>query len=48
MMVSIGGTVFGILGIIIALPIYIVISSSYRFFKNDIKKGVKKVKAELS
>ena len=48
MMVSIGGTVFGVLGIIIALPIYIVISSSYRFFKNDIKKGVKKVKAELS
>ncbi len=48
MMVSIGGTVFGVLGIVIALPIYIVISSSYRFFKNDIKKGVKKVKAELS
>ncbi len=48
MMVSIGGTVGGVLGIIIALPIYIVISSSYRFFKSDIKKGVKKVKAELS
>ena len=48
MMVSIGGTVGGVLGIIIALPLYIVISSSYHFFKNDIKKGVKKVKAELS
>ena len=48
MMVSIGGTVGGVLGIVIALPIYIIISSSYRFFKNDIKKGVKKVKAELS
>ncbi len=48
MMVSIGGTVGGALGIIIALPIYILISASYRFFKNDIKKGVKKVKAELS
>ena len=48
MMVSIGGTVGGPLGIIIALPIYILISASYRFFKSDIKKGVKKVKAELS
>ena len=48
MMVSIGGTVGGPLGIIIALPIYILISASYRFFKNDIKKGVKKVKAEIS
>ena len=48
MMVSIGGTVGGPLGIIIALPVYILISASYRFFKNDIKKGVKKVKAEIS
>ena len=48
MMVSIGGTIGGMLGIIIALPIYILISSSYRYFKNDIKKGVKKVKEELS
>lgn len=48
MMVSIGGTVGGTLGIIIALPVYILISASYRFFKNDIKKGVKKVKAEIS
>ena len=48
MMVSIGGTIGGIFGIIIALPIYIIISASYRFFKNDIKKGVKKVKAELT
>lgn len=48
MMVSIGGTVGGVIGIVIALPIYIVISASYHFFKNDIKKGVKKVKAELS
>ena len=48
MMVSIGGTVGGFLGIIVALPIYIVVSASYRFFKLDIKKGVKKVKAELT
>ena len=48
MMVSIGGTVGGFLGIIVALPIYILISASYRFFKTDIKKSVKKVKAELS
>lgn len=48
MIVSIGGTIFGPLGIIVALPIYILISASYKFFKNDIKKGVKKVKAEIS
>lgn len=48
MMVSIGGTVGGPLGIVVALPTYLLISASYRFFKNDIKKGVKKVKAELS
>ena len=47
MMVSIGGTVGGVFGIIIALPVYILISSSYHFFKGDIKKGVNKVKREL-
>lgn len=48
MMVSIGGTVGGALGIIIALPVYILISASYKFFKHDIKKRVKKVKEEIS
>lgn len=47
MVVSIGGTIGGFLGIVIALPIYIVISTSYVFFKTDIKKGVKKVKEQI-
>lgn len=48
MVVSVGGTIGGILGIIIALPIYILISTSYRFFKKDIKKQMKKVKEQIS
>jgi len=48
MVVSVGGTIGGVLGIIIALPIYILISTSYRFFKKDIKKQMKKVKEQIS
>lgn len=47
MVVSIGGTLGGMFGIIIALPIYILIATSYRFFKKDIKKGVLKVKEQM-
>mgnify|MGYP001623648042 FL=1 len=47
MVVSIGGTIGGFFGIVIALPVYILISTSYRFFKNDIKKGMKKVKEQI-
>ena len=47
MVVSIGGTIGGFFGIVIALPVYILISTSYRFFKNDIKKGMKKAKEQI-
>ncbi len=47
MVVSVGGTLGGMFGIIIALPIYILISSSYRFFKKDIERGVRKVKEQI-
>ena len=47
MVVSVGGTLGGMFGIIIALPIYILISSSYRFFKKDIARGVRKVKEQI-
>lgn len=47
MVVSIGGTLGGMLGIVVALPIYILISSSYRFFKKDIERGVRKVKEQI-
>lgn len=47
MVVSIGGTLGGMLGIVVALPIYILISSSYHFFKKDIERGVRKVKEQI-
>lgn len=47
MVVSVGGTLGGMLGIVVALPIYILISSSYRFFKKDIERGVRKVKEQI-
>ncbi len=48
MVVSVGGTIGGFFGIVIALPIYILISTSYRFFKNDIMNGMKKVKEQIT
>ena len=39
MVVSIGGTLAGIAGIIAALPTYLLIRTTYHFFKKDLKKG---------
>lgn len=47
MAVSIGGTVAGITGIIVALPIYLLIRTTYHFFKNDLKKGMDMVKESM-
>ena len=47
MAVSIGGTVAGITGIIVALPIYLLIRTTYHFFKNDLKKGMNMVKESM-
>ena len=33
-----GGVLFGILGIIVSLPVMIVLVATYKFFKDDIKK----------
>lgn len=44
MAVSIGGTLFGILGIIISLPCYLVIRTTYHFFAKDLGQKVKKMK----
>ena len=41
MVVSIGGTLLGVIGIIIALPIYLLLRTTYIFFKNDLKKSMK-------
>ena len=47
MVVSVGGTVAGVTGIIIALPCYLLIRTTYRFFKKDIKKGMDIVKETI-
>lgn len=47
MAVSIGGTIAGVPGIIIALPIYLLIRETYHFFKKDLKEGIDKVKESI-
>lgn len=47
MAVSIGGTVAGVMGIIIALPVYLLIRETYHFFKKDIRKGIDAVKETI-
>ena len=47
MVVSIGGTVAGMVGIVVALPCYLLIRTTYHFFKNDLKKGVHIVKKSI-
>jgi len=47
MVVSIGGTVAGMTGIIVALPIYLLIRTTYNFFKGDLKKGMNIVKETI-
>ncbi len=47
MVVSIGGTLFGTVGIIIALPVYLLMRTTYQFFKGDLKQGYKKVKEAM-
>ncbi len=44
MAVSIGGTIAGVWGIVIALPVYLFLRCTYHFFKKDIQKGMKVVK----
>ena len=47
MAVSIGGTIAGVPGIIVALPIYLLIRETYNFFKKDLKKGIDAVKETI-
>ena len=47
MAVSVGGTVAGIWGIIVALPCYLLIRTTYNFYKNDLKKSVSIVKKSI-
>lgn len=45
--VSIGGTLKGVTGIIVALPCYLLIRTTYYFFKKDLHKGMSIVKETI-
>ena len=47
MAVSVGGTLKGIVGIIVVLPCYLIIRETYQFFQKDLKKGMKIVKKTI-
>ena len=47
MAVSIGGYIGGMFGIVAALPIYLLIRSTYNFYSNDLKKSVRRIKKEI-
>ena len=47
MVVSVGGTLCGIVGIIVALPCYLLLRTTYNFFKKDLKKGMSLVKENI-
>lgn len=44
--VFVGGTLFGVVGIIISLPLYIVINRTYHFFKEDIIDKIDDIKEQ--
>ncbi len=45
--VSIGGTVAGVVGIIVALPLFILVRATYHFFSKDLKNSMKKIKQTI-
>lgn len=46
MSVFVGGALFGILGIVISLPVAIILLSTYKFFKEDLKEKIEDFKEE--
>lgn len=47
MVVTIGGSLAGFVGIVVALPLYLLLRSTYHFFKKDIEKGYMKIKKSI-
>ncbi len=45
--VFLGGAVWGVVGIMLALPIFILLNCTYRFFKDDIIKHINQVKEKI-
>lgn len=47
MVVSVGGTLVGMGGIVVALPCYLFVRTTYKFFEKDLEKGLDKVKEAI-
>lgn len=47
MMIAISGSLFGMFGIIISIPIYLLFRTTYSFFKKDLKNGVKRITTNI-
>lgn len=47
MIISIGGSLFGIIGIMASLPVYLLCRTTYTFFKKNIKNEVKKITTNI-
>ena len=47
MVVSVGGTVLGPVGVVAALPCFLLIRTTYNFFEKDIKKGMAVLKKTI-
>ena len=47
MAVSIGGSLGGLIGIVIALPVYLLIRATYHFYHKDFEKSVKSIKKNI-
>lgn len=41
--ISAGGAIFGLLGVFVSFPITIIVLTTYKYYKNDIAKNIKKV-----
>ena len=47
MVVSVGGTILGPIGIVVALPCYLLVRTTYNYFSKDLKKGMDIVKKTI-
>ena len=47
MVVSVGGTIAGTVGVVIALPCFLFIRTTYNYFKKDLKKGMAVLKKTI-
>ena len=46
-LLSIGGSIFGVLGIVLAIPVYLFIRTTILFFWFDVKNGARNIKDVL-